>query len=159
MVMILTGTKYWIPIEDADARARGLFHRHYSCYHYRDGRKPLKFIGPGEYMCLLTLDCNALWVWRKFIDKSGQKGVNNAIFRNEGDILSSLLIHEAVELAWQRWPSERLYTYIDPQKIRSTNPGFCYLQAGWKKCGVTPKGLIIFDIQGVQNYATNQNRT
>ena len=144
--MNLAGTKYWIPIKDGDARARGLYHHHYSRYVYADGRNPMKIIGPGEYMCLLTEDSRALFVWRKFIDASGQKGINNSIFRNEGDILSSLLIREAVEMAWQRWPGERLYTYIAPKKIRSTNPGYCYLQAGWSKCGMTGKGLIIMEL-------------
>jgi hypothetical protein len=146
-MQLITGTKYWIPVKDADTRARYLYHQHYSCYHYADGRKPLKIIGPGEYMLMLTQDCTAVWAWRKFIDASGQKGINNSIFRNEGDILSSLLIQEAVDMAWKRWPSERrLYTYINKKRIRSTNPGYCYLQAGWVKCGKTKKGLLILEL-------------
>ena len=145
-MVTMTGTKYWIPIKDADDRARALYHRHYSCYHYADGRNPLKIIGPGEYMLMLTQDCKAVWAWRKFIDDSGQKGINNSIFRNEGETLSSLLIKEADEMAWDRWPEPRHYTYVDPKKIRSSNPGYCYIQAGWNKCGVTGKGLIILEI-------------
>jgi hypothetical protein len=47
------------------------------------------------------------------------------------------LILQAEEIAWQRWPSERLYTYVNSRKIRSCNPGYCFQKAGWKKCGVT----------------------
>ena len=121
----------WIPVKDADPRARALFLRHYSAYHYRDGRRRTKFIGPGQYLALLTITCDALVVWRKFIDKSGQQGVNCSVFRNEGILLSSEMIKEAMELAWAKWPCERLYTYINPRLIRSVNPGYCFKMAGW----------------------------
>lgn len=134
----------WHQIRDGDLQALGLFKRHYSFYTYRDHRPRKKFVGPGEYMALITTDGDALFVWRKFIDKSGQQGVNCAIFRNESKhLLSSQLIREAVELAQNRWPNERLYTYVNPYKIKSTNPGFCFKQAGWTKCGVTKKRKLI----------------
>ena len=99
-------------------------------------------------MVLLTNEADALFVWRKFIDDSGQQGVNCAVFRNEGPILSSLLILEAVKLAQIRWPMERLYTYVNPQKIKSTNPGYCFICAGWKVCGKTKGGLVILEYKG-----------
>lgn len=142
----LVGNGVWIPVKDADDRARALYERHYSCYHYRDGRARTKFVGPGEYMVLLTLECDALFVWRKFIDASGQKGVNCAAFRNEGDKLSSFLIIEAMKMAWGKWPDERLYTYVNPKRILSSNPGYCFMQAGWNKCGLTQKGLQILEV-------------
>ena len=37
-------------------------------------------------------------------------------------------------LAWERWPGERLFTYVDPNKVRSFNPGYCFLRAGWDRC-------------------------
>ena len=136
-------TNFWIPIADADDRGRGLFLRHYSAHHYQDRRRRTKFIGPGQYIALLTLGCDALFVWRKFIDKSGQQGINCSIFRNEGRIQSSRLIIEADNLAWQRWPGERLYTYVNPGKIRSTNPGYCFKMAGWRICGITKKRKLL----------------
>ena len=96
-------------------------------------------------MVLLTQENNALFVWKKFIDASGQQGVNCAVFRNEGTIKSSALIEEAVELAQRRWPGERLYTYVNAKKIRSTNPGYCFIKAGWKKYGLTKGGLVILE--------------
>ncbi len=98
-------------------------------------------------MVLMNGDCTALFVWRKFIDDSGQQGVNCAVFRNEGPVLSSTLILEAEQLAWGRWPGERLYTYVAPQSIRSTNPGCCFKAAGWRRCGQTKGGLVILEKQ------------
>lgn len=135
----------WLPALDGDARAREIFNRHYSRRLYADGRKPKLFVGPGEKMVLLTPFCDALFVWRKFISADGQVGVNCAIFRNESQYLSSRLILEACELAWQCWPGERLYTYINPRRIRSTNPGYCFKQAGWRNSGLTKSGLVILE--------------
>ena len=137
----------WYSIADGDPVARDLFSRHYSHYVYKDGRKPKKFVGPGEYMALMTSDCRALFVWRKFISADGQQGVNCAIFRNEGNMKSSTLIREACQLAWQRWSGARLYTYVNPRAVRSGNPGYCFKMAGWKKCGVTKtRKLLIFEM-------------
>lgn len=140
---------YWIPVKDGDARARALYQRHYSARHYKDGRNPRLFVGPGEKMVLLTPACDALFVWRKFISGDGQQGVNCAIFRNEGAHLSSDLILEAMTLAWQRWPGERLYTYIADRKVKSANPGYCFKLAGWRTCGRNKDGrLTILEAMG-----------
>lgn len=145
----------WVPVRDGDDRARALYRRHYSCRHYLDGRNPAKIVGPGEYLMLLRSPrCDALFAWRRFIDSSGQRGVNCAIFRNEGPELSSTLIREAVALAWQRWPGERLYTYVNPKAIRSTNPGACFRKANWKRCGVSKGGLVILELREEQNAST-----
>ena len=133
----------WIEVKDGDARARGLFHRHYSYRPYADKRNPMLFVGPGEKMVLLTQDCTALFVWRKLISGDGQEGVNCAVFRNEGELLSSDLILEAEQMAEQRWPRERLYTYINGKRVKSSNPGYCFLQAGWEKCGFTKTHKLV----------------
>lgn len=137
---------HWLPAKDGDERALALYLRHYSARAYRDNRPRRLFVGPGSKMVLMTADCRALFVWRKFIDNSGQTGVNCAVFRNEGPILSSTLIREACELAWRRWPGERLYTYVNPDRIESQNPGYCFLKAGWRRCGYTKGGLHILEL-------------
>jgi hypothetical protein len=133
----------WIPIKDGNASARFLFDRHYSRRHYADGRQPKLFVGPGEKMVLTTHCARGLFVWRKFISGDGQQGVNCAVFRNETDALSSDLIKEADRLADQRWPGERHYTYVNARKIKSTNPGYCFIQAGWRRCGITKHNKLI----------------
>lgn len=139
-------SRLWFEFRDGCDVARGLFDRHYSRHHYADGRKPKLFVGPGEKMVLINEDCSALFVWRKFISGDGQQGVNCAVFRNEGTQLSSALILDAEGAAWNRWPGERLYTYVAPKKIRSTNPGACFRFADWIKCGITKVNkLLIFE--------------
>ncbi|WP_421849786.1 hypothetical protein [Oricola sp.] len=129
----------WIEVRDGNDTGRALFDRHYSRYRYADGRKPLLYVGPGEKCVLLTPCARALFAWRRFISGDGQLGVNCAIFRNEGAGLSSHLIRAADAIADQRWPGERHYTYVDPRKIASANPGYCFKCAGWRFCGVTKR--------------------
>jgi len=137
----------WIPIKDGDPTGMSIFMRHYTA---REHRKVFQFIGPGEKEAFITPDANALFVWRKFISDAGETGVNCAVFRNEGTELarSSELIKKANELAWERWPGERLYTYVDPGKVRhKRDPGRCFLRAGYRKLDRTTKsGKLIFEI-------------
>ena len=133
----------WYETKDGDLAARGIFNRHYSRHWYKDGRRRKLFIGPGEKMVLVLSDYSALFVWRKFISGDGQEGINCAIFRNESEYLSSELILEAEELAIRRWGKQRLYTYVNSKKINSSNPGYCFQKAGWKKCGETKVNRLI----------------
>lgn len=135
---------WWIT-KDGDEFALDLYRRHYSRYIYKDGRQPKLFCGPGEKIILRTWEADALWVWRKFRDDSGQQGINCAVFRNESRIQSSELIRQADEIACFVWPGERHYTYVNAKKVRSKNPGFCFLKAGWKRCGFTKNGLLILE--------------
>jgi hypothetical protein len=133
----------WTKIIDGDDRARDLFDRHYSRTVYADGRTNKLFVGPGQKLLLLSKCGLALFVWRKFVDDSGQTGVNCAVFRNESQHLSSYLLDEAEKIAWARWPNERLYTYVNPRKIQSQNPGYCFKVNGWRVCGSTKVNKLI----------------
>jgi hypothetical protein len=124
-----TGTP-WIRVKDGHPVGLALYHRHYSYRPYADGRQPTLFAGPGEKEVLLTACGRALFVWRKFISGDRQDGVNCAVFRNEGAGRSSDLIRHAMDIAWQRWPGERFYTYVNPRKVKSDNPGYCFKVAG-----------------------------
>jgi hypothetical protein len=140
----------WIEIHDGNKQALDIYSRHYSKYRYKDGRKVYRFVGPGERMVLLSQCGRALFVWRRFKAMNNQTGINCAVFRNETEkpyrLLSSDLIREAERLAWLRWPGERLYTYVNPDKIISTNPGYCFQASGWTKCGITKvRHLIILE--------------
>lgn len=138
----------WLEVKDGNDTAREIFGSHYSRRKYADGRNPLLFVGPGEKMVLVSPEADALFVWRKFISMDDQTGVNCAVFRNEGARRSSELITEADDLAWQRWPGERLYTYVNPQKVRhKRDPGRCFLRAGWSHVGWSKGGLRILAIE------------
>lgn len=135
---------YWLPIRDGDPRAFALFQRHYSYQNYADGRRARYgyrnrslIIGPGEKLVLLGNDERALFGWRRYHDASQGFGVCCTVFRNEGAERSSDLIREAARLAWTRWPGERLFTYVDPRKVTSGSPGYCFHKAGWRWIGVT----------------------
>lgn len=142
---------HWRECRDGDEYAREIFHRHYSFRPYADGREPKLFVGPGSKLVLVTENHDALFVWRKFISGDGQIGVNCAVFRNESRILASLLILEAEEIAWARWPGERLFTYVKARAVRSANPGYCFKRAGWTQCGITKwNKLHIFEKFPVQ---------
>ena len=133
---------WWITT-DGDRKCLELYERHYSCYKYRDSRVRQLFVGPGEKLVLRTEAGDALFVWRKFIDDSGQDGINCSVFRNESEHRSSELIRQADAIADRVWPDRRHYTFVRAEAIRSKNPGYCFQVAGWNKCGMTKGGLVI----------------
>ena len=46
-----------------------------------------------------------------------------------------------------KWHGERagLVMLGIPHATRSRNPGYCFQKAGWRRCGVTKGGLLIFE--------------
>ena len=72
-----------------------------------------------------------------------QTGYYCSIFRNESSRLSSEVILECECIAVEKWGPNKAYTFIDPRKIKSCNPGFCFKKAGWKFEGVTKSGKHI----------------
>lgn len=137
--------RHWWLTKDGDRDCLELYERHYSAYRYADGRERKLFVGPGEKVVLRTYHGDAMFVWRRFIDDSGQRGINCAVFRNESQHRSSELIRQADEIADCLWPDRRHYTYVNPAAVRSTNPGFCFTAAGWVRCGRTKGGLIVLE--------------
>ena len=72
----------------------------------------------------------------------------NMMFRNLGAGLSSNLIADATEETYRQWrarygelPPERLRTEIGVREVRSINPGYCYIRAGWER-GDTRNGKL-----------------
>lgn len=140
----LLADRAWVEVRDGNRTALALFDRHYSSKRAHV-RKQDQFVGPGGKLVLLTPDARAMFAWRMFVADNGQHGTNCSVFRNEGGGRSSDLIRAADDIAWARWPGERHYTYVDPDEVRSTNPGYCFLMAGWRRCGVTKGGLVILE--------------
>lgn len=136
---------WWIT-KDGDLDCLALYERHYSCYEYRDGRQRRLFAGPGQKLVLRTLAGDAMFVWRKFIDASGEHGINCAVFRNESAHQSSELIRQADAIADVVWPDSRHYTYVSGEAIASTNPGYCFICAGWRRLPYrTGSGLRVLE--------------
>lgn len=88
--------------------------------------------------------CLFVWMWPdedKRMDN--QSGYNCSIFRNESSRRSSDIILEAERTAFAKWGPNRVFTYVDGRKIRSSNPGFCFQAAGWSKIGKSKSGLTL----------------
>lgn len=145
---------HWYPVTDADPRLYALYRRHYSYEKVRNypGKVRLRQNGRTptmgafrDYLALLGSTCQSAWLWVRppdGISQSGQRGVVCQFFRNESDTQSSDLIREASDLAWRKWPGQRLYTYVWDAKVRSVNPGYCFKRAGWRTCGRNADGRL-----------------
>lgn len=143
----------WWVTKDGNLDCHELYVRHYSANVYRDGRRDRdkRFSGPGEKI-VLHIGGQAMFVWRKFIDEcidvrtgERQQGINCAVFRNEGEHLSSLLIRQADAIADHLWTDRRHYTYVNGKAVASKNAGYCFIAAGWKPCGFTKGGLRVLE--------------
>ena len=145
----------WITVRDGDDSFRAVFDRHYSRRHYANGCVSLLCLGPGQKLPMVTADVSGIFAWRKFKSDDAQTGINCAVFRREGgDIPASELVKQAMVVAWEKWPSERLYTYVNPRKVKPTLVrgipcwGFCFLKAGWHYVGLSKGGLLIWACEG-----------
>lgn len=80
------------------------------------------------------------WLFQEYRD-DGQRGFNCCIFRNTSERRSSDVILECEEIALDLWGENRMFTYVDPAKIASSNPGYCFKRAGWHFLTETKSGL------------------
>lgn len=129
---------YWERVTKFDVRGCALADRHYS---RRKVGSP-QFMPPGQTIVLLA--DNAVWGWWRPHPDSGLVAMNKldgwtcTIFRNEGRLLSSELVLDAelaiAEAGYDCGPDGFL-TYVWDKKVRSSNPGYCFKQAGWKVKG------------------------
>jgi hypothetical protein len=116
-----------------DPAANALADRHYNRQQRGSGQ-----VGPpGRKLVFVTHCERAVWVshW-PYADLAldGLDAWRCTIFRNEGAGLSSDLIRAAMNLTallWSGRPTEGWITWIDRRQVRSTNPGYCFKQAGW----------------------------
>jgi len=134
----------WYITKDGDRSCLRLFRRHYSCRNKRP--KQGQFVGPGEHVVLRTDRGDAVFVWRAAeFRRDGQEGIECSLFRNESEYRSSDLIGQADAIADFCWPNRRHYTFVDQAAVRSSNPGYCFLAAGWHRCGYTGNKLVILE--------------
>jgi hypothetical protein len=122
-----------------DDEMRQLADRHYS----RRTVGARQFAYSGRKLVLRDADGLVLFVWMypdPTMRMDGQTGYNCAIFRNESERRSSEIILEAERWAVAKWGPNRFYTYVDPRRIASRNPGYCFKVAGWKHLGESASG-------------------
>ena len=127
-----------------DPEMAALADRHYS----RRTIGARQFLYSGRKIVIRNAEGTVLFGW-VFPDPTmrmdGQTGYNCAIFRNESDRLSSDIILECEDIARKRWGPERMYTYVNPTKIKSRNPGYCFKLAGWNKIGISKSGQHLLE--------------
>lgn len=142
----------WVVSNRFDRRALPLADRHYN--RRRPGTP--QFCAPARTFVLLTAAADAVWVstWPRteFAWHEWAGAWVNTLFRNEGRILSSRLIDEAVRATRWKWgaPPELdhpIVTFINAKRVRpKRDPGYCYLMAGWERIGTTKHGLIVLGL-------------
>jgi hypothetical protein len=143
----------WVSSFRADPKGRALADRHYN----RQKVGHPQFVPPGRCVVLVTKCARAVWVtsWPKaeYVRHAWAGAWVNSLFRNEGAGLSSELILEAIAATrwiWPEAPFRGLVTFVDSGKIRSGNPGYCYLRAGFSRDGMTKGGLHALLLQSCQ---------
>jgi hypothetical protein len=120
-----------------DPAACALADRHYSRRRPGSGR-----VGPpGRKLVLVTPCERAVWLthWPdKALAMDGLDCWRCLIFRNEapGELLSSDLIRAAMALTTSLWAARPTakpgwVTWVEPAKVASPNPGYCFKRAGW----------------------------
>jgi hypothetical protein len=134
----------WRISHRADREAAVIADRHYS----RQKPGTSQFVPPGR--CFVLVSDSAYWVtswpFAEYVKHAWAGAWMCSAFRNEGEVLSSLLIREAV--AATRWnygdaPELGMVTFVDTAKVRhKRDPGRCFLKAGFTKCGHTKGGLL-----------------
>lgn len=138
MTLVLPGLAaggVWQRRHKSDGAALALADRHYS--RKRVGSNQLG--PPGRKLVLVTADERAIWVTHYpnpelSLDKLDVWRC--VMFRNEGAGLSSELILEAMRATYDAWgdpPARGWATWVDSAKVRSENPGYCFLRAGWTR--------------------------
>ncbi len=134
----------WLITDKGDQDVRRLADRHYT----RQTPGNIRFTRNGQNLVFITPDLMAGWVTfrptpGKAVRPDGRDAWECALFRNEGPRRSSDLIREAVELSVALWgdiPRDGFLTYVDPAKVNSEIPGYCFIRAGWKRVGTDRRG-------------------
>lgn len=150
----------WMVTHKGDRAGRALADRHYT----RQKPGTSSWTRNGQNLVLITPDEQALWcIHRPKPGKSTRMDHLDAwectMFRNEGGALSSVLIRQAVEVCrmlalgefgcregvedWGEVPKDGLITYVNPAKVKSEIPGFCFRRAGWRNVGSAKDGKLM----------------
>lgn len=142
------GCEHWLRSEQGKYDRVGveLVRGHYS------RRKPEspQFMPPGETFVLITRDRLSCWGWWRPHPSSGIRAMNGrdgwtcSVFARHGGPVASALVLDAERALVSLEQSgatagpcgpDGMLTYVDPKKILSENPGYCFKCAGWKQIG------------------------
>lgn len=140
----------WLKTHSCCSVGRDIADRHYN----RQNPGSMRFVPPGRCVVLLTDDASALWVtswpYAEYVKHQWAGAWVNSLFRNEGFMLSSMLIRQAVAATRAVWPDVPplgIVTFVDSNEVRTKKHyGYCYLKAGFKHVGFTKGGLHAFQM-------------
>jgi hypothetical protein len=139
----------WYVSHQSDSRIKPLADRHY----YRKNPQSVQFAPPGRCVVLRTANNDAFWItqapYAQYTRHQWAGAWTCSAFRNESTTLSSRLITQAVAVSLfilKTPPELGFITFVNPTKIKSTNPGCCFKKAGWKLVGLTKGGLYALQL-------------
>lgn len=145
----------WARSYRASPSGAAIADRHYN----RQSIGAAQFVPPGRCLVLESeFDGPALWVtsWpeAEYVQHAWPGAWICSVFRNEGPMLSSVLIRLAVAATRDRWPDIPdlgMVTFVDAEKTqrrrsRKSPPGKCFLEAGFHNVGLTKGGLVALQL-------------
>jgi hypothetical protein len=141
---------HWHLSYRADPLVKPLADRHYN----RQNPDSYQFAPPGKCVVLRTANNDAFWItlapFAQYVRHQWAGAWTCTAFRNEGSVLSSVLIKQAVAatlfLLGSAPPDLGFITFVNPAKINSSNPGCCFKKAGWKFAGFTQSRLYALQL-------------
>jgi hypothetical protein len=140
----------WHMSHRADKEVLPLADRHYN----RQKIGSPQFVPPGRCVVLKTQNpCDAFWItswpFAQFVKHAWAGAWVCSAFRNEGNLLSSELIRQAVAATRSIWeaPELGMVTFVNAEKVKhKRDPGRCYLKAGFRNVGLTKGGLVALQL-------------
>ena len=139
----------WELSHRADQKARVIADRHYN----RQKPGTPQFVPPGR--CFVLKQKRAVWVsswpFAQYVKHQWAGAWVNSLFRRQGGRqIASEMIRDAVAATRYHWPAIPelgMITFVDEGKVRKkTNPGRCYIEAGFTLVGKTKGGLLAFQM-------------
>lgn len=135
IVPALWPSSSWERTTRSDEAVRALRSRHYSTL----GSTGRTVGPPGRVLVLRTADGLAAWITHWPAAELALDRIDAwrcSMFRNEGPRRSSELIREAMAMTaatWEGPPPDGWLTYVEPGKLASEVPGWCFRRAGWRR--------------------------
>lgn len=150
-----SSAQWWHLSHRFDREVVPLADRH---YNRRKVGSP-QFAPPGRCLVLKTRPVDAFWItswpFAQYVRHDWAGAWVCSAFRNEGELLSSELIAQAVAATLWRWgvPERHgMITFVNPSKVRAKrDPGRCFRRAGFREAGRTRGGLValLLDFQSM----------
>ena len=136
---------HWQLSDKFDPVSRVIADRH---YNRRKIGSP-QFVPPGRSLVMRTPEGDAFWIsswpFAQYVRHAWGGAWVCSAFRNEGPVLSSELVTQAVAATRHKWPdipALGMITFVNADKTRrKRDPGRCFRKAGFKHVGFTKGGL------------------